>query len=201
MSPRPRAALLVPGASFPHPPGIAGMAHAMPIQAAPRHVARPFDGDNGHLPPISAEPDFSRHYGPPIAMNRLPFRDTIASPSAISAPMAIRGADCQTFVPPPLPPPRLVPVDGPVDPTLQIKERERERRIRERYGSFGSTDSFGASIDLARRDPYNNRAPLDEGYHSMDVSRFVSCHWQLGSLRTEALIIAAQPRLGIFLRL
>jgi hypothetical protein len=78
--------------------------------------------------------------------------------------MAIRGVD-HSDVPPPLPPPRLVPINGPVDPCLQFKESRR----RDEYGS-PDTDSFGHSFrrrDMCRSDV------SDDGYHSFDSFRFV----------------------------
>lgn len=84
--------------------------------------------------------------------------------------MDIRGAD-QNDVPPPLPPPRLVPVDGPVDPTLQAKEK---MRWEEEYGSRHS-DSFGLSF--TRRGLSFRSDVSDDGYHSLDSFRSVPRPW------------------------
>lgn len=76
--------------------------------------------------------------------------------------MAIRGAD-MGYVPPPLPPPRLVPIGNqPTDPALQFKERHRD------YSSPLS-DSFGMSFE--RREPSFKRDFPDEGYQSIDSFR------------------------------
>ncbi|KAL2190576.1 hypothetical protein L209DRAFT_677752 [Thermothelomyces heterothallicus CBS 203.75] len=67
-------------------------------------------------------------------------------------------------VPPPLPPPRLVPIDGPLDPKLQWKESMR----RDNYGS-PDTDSLGHSF---RRPGLSFRSDVsDDGYHSLDSLR------------------------------
>ncbi|SPQ24160.1 d27f8188-e170-4d83-abac-0e64e167a48d [Thermothielavioides terrestris] len=79
--------------------------------------------------------------------------------------MAIRGMD-HDDVPPPLPPPRLVPINGPVDPMLHYKESMR----RDEYGSPDS-DSFGHSFK--RRDLSFRSDVSDDGYHSLDSIRFV----------------------------
>ncbi|EGS22560.1 uncharacterized protein CTHT_0021080 [Thermochaetoides thermophila DSM 1495] len=95
--------------------------------------------------------------------------------------MAIRGA-VQHEVPPPLPPPRYVPPDCPVCPSLQGKERMR----REEYGA-SDTDSFGLSF---RRPDFSLRnEPPDDGYHSLDSTRSSSAflprfgHHAMKSLR------------------
>ncbi|KAJ4288884.1 hypothetical protein N0V88_007217 [Collariella sp. IMI 366227] len=77
--------------------------------------------------------------------------------------MAIRGADYND-VPPPLPPPRMVPINGPTDPNLQFKESMR----RDDYGSPES-DSLGHSFK--RRDMSFRSDFSDDGYHSFDSMR------------------------------
>ena len=104
----------------------------------------------------------SRPFGPPS--RGIPFSNNL-SPSAASNPMAIRGVD-YSDVPPPLPPPRLVPINGPVDPNLQFKESMR----RDDYGS-PDTDSLGHSF--RRRDLSFRSDVSDDGYHSLDSFRFV----------------------------
>ncbi|KAK4139584.1 uncharacterized protein C8A04DRAFT_40594 [Dichotomopilus funicola] len=79
--------------------------------------------------------------------------------------MAIRGVD-QSNVPPPLPPPRLVPVNGPVDPKAQFQFRDSMRR--DEYGS-SDADSFGHSF--RRREPSFRSDISDDGYHSFDSIR------------------------------
>ncbi|KAL2131516.1 hypothetical protein VTI74DRAFT_4937 [Chaetomium olivicolor] len=133
---------------------------AIPIQAPSRYGPR--DLSTSPLPSISTARDgtFSRPFGPPS--RTIPFSDNL-SPSAAANPMAIRGAD-HSDVPPPLPPPRLVPVNGPVDPTLQFKESMR----RDEYANPDS-DSFGHSFkrrDLSFRGDFS-----DDGYHSFDSVR------------------------------
>jgi hypothetical protein len=80
--------------------------------------------------------------------------------------MAIRGVDLQD-VPPPLPPPRLVPINGPVDKSLQTKENMRGQ---EDYSSAYS-DSLGMSF--SRRDRTFKSDFPDEAYHSFESFRFV----------------------------
>lgn len=138
---------------------------AIPIQTSSRYGGR--DLSTSPLPSISTGRDepFSRPFGS-LATRGIPFSDNL-SPSAASNPMAIRGVDLSD-VPPPLPPPRLVPISGPVDPSLQIKENMRRR---EDYGSPES-DSFGLSF--TRRDMSSFRSDIsDDGYHSLDSFRFV----------------------------
>ncbi|KAK3935376.1 zinc finger and BTB domain-protein 48 [Diplogelasinospora grovesii] len=132
---------------------------AIPIHAQSPYGARDFDRDP--LPSISSHNDsFPRPFRP--SSHSIPFGDRL-SPSTASNPMAIRGAD-NSFVPPPLPPPRFVPIDGPVDPNLQLKEYRR----RDDYGSVGS-DSFGHSF--RRPDVPFKHDFHDEGYQSIDSFR------------------------------
>ncbi|KAK0611856.1 hypothetical protein B0T14DRAFT_540816 [Immersiella caudata] len=74
--------------------------------------------------------------------------------------MAIRGSD-DSYVPPPLPPPTHVPIDGPLDPNVQNKQGRRD---------FSSPlgDSFGLSF--GRRD-LSFKHGFDEGYQSIDSVR------------------------------
>ncbi|KAL2022183.1 hypothetical protein VTK56DRAFT_6012 [Thermocarpiscus australiensis] len=133
---------------------------AIPIQAPSRY--RAMDSSTSPLPPISSR---NETLARPFASSNhaIPLSDRL-SPSAASNPMAIRGAEVDD-VPPPLPPPRLVPIDGPVDPTLQFKESMR----RDAYGSPDS-DSFGLSF--TRRDLRQFRSDSsDDGYHSFDSFR------------------------------
>jgi hypothetical protein len=136
---------------------------AIPIQASSRGYGGR-DASTSALPPISAGrgDELSRGFGP--LSRAIPFSDNL-SPSAASNPMAIRGVD-HSDVPPPLPPPRLVPINGPVDPTLQFKESMR----RDEYGS-PETDSFGHSFK--RRDMSFRSDFSDDGYHSLESLRCV----------------------------
>ncbi|KAH6855537.1 hypothetical protein B0I37DRAFT_58007 [Chaetomium sp. MPI-CAGE-AT-0009] len=136
---------------------------AIPIQAPSRgYGGRDMSTSPGPLPSISTGrgETLSRPFGPPG--RAVPFADNL-SPSAASNPMAIRGAD-YIDAPPPLPPPRLVPISGPVDPNLQFKESMR----REEYGSTGA-DSFGHSFK--RRDLAFRSDISDDGYHSFESFR------------------------------
>lgn len=137
---------------------------AIPVQAPSRYGPR--ESSTSPLPSISSACDegLSRPFGP--SSRAVPFSDSL-SPSAASNPMAIRGAE-QNDVPPPLPPPRIVPINGPVDPNLQFKESLR----REEHGS-PDRDSFGLSF--RRHDfPLNWKTDFsDDGYHSFDSMRLV----------------------------
>jgi hypothetical protein len=138
---------------------------AIPIQAPSRgYGGRDMSTSPGPLPSISTSrgETLSRPFGPPG--RAVPFADNL-SPSAASNPMAIRGTD-YINAPPPLPPPRLVPISGPVDPNLQFKESMR----RDDYGSPGA-DSFGHSFK--RRDLSFRSDISDDGYHSFESFRFV----------------------------
>ena len=88
------------------------------------------------------------------------------SPSAASIPMAIRNQE-HSYVPPPLPPPPLVPIDGPIDPKIQFHDRRR-------YGDHGSPlgDSFGLSYER-HEVPFRGDYIGDEGYQSVESRRFV----------------------------
>lgn len=150
-------------------PGQLDVMVAMPIQAPSRggYGGRDASASPGPLPPISTGhgETLPRPFGPP---NRnIPFSSNL-SPSAASAPMKIRGME-QDNVPPPLPPPRLVPIDGPVDPKLHLKESMR----RDGYGT-PETDSLGHSF--RRPDPSFKSDFSDDGYHSLDSlsTRFAS---------------------------
>lgn len=135
---------------------------AIPIQAPSRYGARDLNINSLPPVPIARGDGFSRPFSP---LGRpIPLSDNL-SPSAASNPMAIRGMD-HTDVPPPLPPPRLVPVNGPVDPMLHYRESMR----RDDYGSPDS-DSFGHSFK--RRDLSFRSDVSDDGYHSLDSLRFV----------------------------
>lgn len=140
---------------------------AIPIQAPSRYGPRDFD--NGPLPSMSRrEEAFPRQpFGASNRHNPFPSRD-ILSPAAASIPMPIRGSD-NYEAPPPLPPPRLVPIAGPIDPAVQRKEYMQRH---DEYSSSEASDSFG--LDFKRRDiSFKSNFP-DEGYQSMESSyRFV----------------------------
>ncbi|KAL2257999.1 hypothetical protein VTK26DRAFT_8858 [Humicola hyalothermophila] len=152
---------------------------AIPIQTSSRYGGRNMNSDL--LPSISAgrEEHFSRRFGSSVTRG-IPHSDNL-SPSAASNPMAIRGADLSD-VPPPLPPPRLVPINGPVDPTLQIKENMRRQ---EEYGS-PDRDSFGLSFP--RRDLSSFRSDVsDDGYHSLESFRSSGLPSPFRHLATKSL--------------
>ncbi|KAK3353369.1 hypothetical protein B0T25DRAFT_209264 [Lasiosphaeria hispida] len=90
---------------------------------------------------------------------KFPFNDNL-SPSAASNPMAIRSHG-YSYLPPPLPPPQLVPIDGTTNPSIQ-----KETRRQNHAGPLG--DSFGLSFE--RRD-LSCRRGFDEGYQSIDSMR------------------------------
>lgn len=116
------------------------------------------------LPPISSrDGGFGKHFG---GRGGLAFNDSL-SPAAASNPMAIRGS-YDSYVPPPLPPPTLVPIDGPVDPNIQFKERRR-------HGDHSSPlgDSLGLSFERRELPFKREREFPDEGYQSIDSLRFV----------------------------
>ncbi|KAL2158718.1 hypothetical protein VTH06DRAFT_4200 [Thermothelomyces fergusii] len=141
---------------------------AMPIQAPSRggYGGRDASTSPGPLPPISTGhgETLPRPFGPPS--RTIPFPSNL-SPSAASAPIQIRGME-RNDVPPPLPPPRLVPIDGPVDPNLYLKESMR----RHEYGS-SETDSLGHSF---RRPNLSFKSDIsDDGYHSLDSLSTRSC--------------------------
>ncbi|KAM7187682.1 zinc finger and BTB domain containing protein [Rhypophila sp. PSN 637] len=135
---------------------------AIPIQAPSRYGPRDFD--NGPLPSISRrEESFSRQpFG--ASSRHMPFPGTL-SPAAASNPMSIRGSDNYCDAPPPLPPPRLVPIAGPIDPAVQRNEYMQRH---DDYSSSEASDSFG--LDFKRRDlSFKSNFP-DEGYQSMESS-------------------------------
>lgn len=135
---------------------------AIPIQAPSRHGPRD-TMNSGPLPSLSGR-DGGFPPGPFAPMShRIPFNDNL-SPSAASNPMAIRNRDTD-FAPPPLPPPRLVPINGPIDP----KEHQKWEGMRKRDTNYdGSVDSgLGMSPhDFRRRD-----SDYDETYHSYGSNR------------------------------
>lgn len=134
---------------------------AMNIQGHAPHRGYPMEVP---LPPISSrDGGFGKHFG---GRGGLAFNDSL-SPSAASNPMAIRGS-YDSYVPPPLPPPTLVPIDGPVDPNIQFKERRR-------HGDHNSPlgDSLGLSFERRELPFKREREFPDEGYQSIDSLRFV----------------------------
>ncbi len=139
---------------------------AIPIQAPSRGYGGRDMGPASPLPSISTGRGeaLSRPFGP---LGRVVSFSDDFSPSAASNPMVIRGGVDHSDVPPPLPPPRLVPINGPVDPSVQFKESMR----RDDYGS-PDADSFGHSF-TKRRDLSFRSDFSDDGYHSFDSFRFV----------------------------
>ncbi|KAK4184009.1 hypothetical protein QBC35DRAFT_392643 [Podospora australis] len=139
---------------------------AIPIQAPSRYGPRDAM-DSGPLPPLSVR-DEGFHRRPFESLsNRIPFNDHL-SPSAASGPMAIRGAH-EDFAPPPLPPPRLAPHNGPKDPEVLRKEFLREQRMRaEEYGSPES--ALGLSLSFQKR-TLRGQDFHDEAYHSFNSVR------------------------------
>ncbi|KAL2270633.1 hypothetical protein VTJ83DRAFT_4 [Remersonia thermophila] len=144
---------------------------AIPIQASSR------GGYGGRDLNASPLPSISSGHGDPLPrpfgiLSRGYHADNL-SPSAASTPLPIRNSDMND-VPPPLPPPRLVPIKGPVDPNVQNSERFR----RPDDCSGIETDSLGHSF---RRPELSFRvgAP-DDGYHSFESTRLSSFPSPLG---------------------
>lgn len=91
-----------------------------------------------------------------------PFEDNLC-PSTASRPVSIRGADNGINVPPPLPPPRLIPMDGPTDSTLQLKQYAPRRDF-----EGPSSDPFD-HLSFKRRGSSLRHDIPDEGYQSFDT--------------------------------
>ncbi|KAL1835990.1 hypothetical protein VTJ49DRAFT_5738 [Mycothermus thermophilus] len=135
---------------------------AVPIQAPSRAGPAGRDLNTSPLPSISSgrgEP-LPRPFDAPGRG----FHADNLSPSAASTPVAIRGSEMND-VPPALPPPRLVPIKGPVDPKIQNIERFRRT---DDYGSI-ETDSFGHSF--RRPESWFRVGAPDDGYHSFESVR------------------------------
>ncbi len=90
------------------------------------------------------------------------------SPSSASRPMSIQNRQSHIDAPPPLPPPRLVPISGPVDPAYH---QFKDQYSRERHMDSPSGDSFGLSFG---RHPFSSSRYDYEGYQSFDSKRYVS---------------------------
>jgi hypothetical protein len=136
---------------------IAGMEIPIPSRYPPPR-------DFGTLPSISHDDGFHGHFG----FSRNNSIDTGFSPSNASHPMSIQNSDSHMRdVPPPLPPPRLAPVAGPIDPNL---EHFKENPM---YRDFDSSPSDPFDhMSHRRRDPMF-RSEIDEGYQSIDAARSV----------------------------
>src|SRR4051812_8592646 len=90
---------------------------------------------------------------------------------------------------PPLPPPRLVPIDGPVDPNIvEFKERRR-------HGNHNSSPGNSLGLSFERRDLSfkREREFSDEGYQSIDSLKFVGTVWCRWYVLTD--FRAGPPRL------
>lgn len=141
-------------------------ARAVPMQTQPRYTSTARDFDDGPLPSISSrDGGFRDHFGSrPFG---IPLNDSL-SPSNASHPMAIHGSDGNGInAPPPLPPPRLAPVEGPVDPNVQ------HYRDSEFMRNDGPNSLESESFKFERRALPNKReSPHDEGYQSYDSVRY-----------------------------
>ena len=106
------------------------------------------------------------HFRPFESASRsTPFHDGL-SPASASRPMSIQSRQSHIDAPPPLPPPRYVPIAGPIDPQYQFKDQySRERNV-----DSPSGDSFDMSFG---RRPFSSSRHDDEGYQSLDSSRYV----------------------------
>lgn len=135
--------------------------------------ARPSPRD--HCPPtISIHDDDRRHFGA-----HGPF--STGFERSLSGPLGIPHAS-HDAPPPPLPPPRFVPVDGPQPSHEDLYERQRKEsyseslkffggRSESNYGSYGhSWRSRTAQEDLPdyrRRESATTLTDKDEGYSSL----------------------------------
>lgn len=142
---------------------------AIPIQATSRPGYGGRDLGTSPLPSISSghgEP-LPRPFGPP-SRGFHPSSESL-SPAATSDPMAIHRGFEMNDAPPPLPPPRLVPIRGPVDPKIQNIESMRRP---DEYPGI-ETDSLGHSF---RRPDLSFRVDApDDGYHSFESNRSAVC--------------------------
>lgn len=141
-------------------------ARAVPMQTQPRYTNAARDFEHGPLPSISG-----RDGGFPDHLGARPFGITPndrLSPSTASHPMAIHGSDGNGInAPPPLPPPRLAPIEGPKDPSLQ------HYRDTELMHHDGPNSLESESFKFERRALPNKReSPHDEGYQSFDSVRY-----------------------------
>ncbi|KAK3486760.1 uncharacterized protein B0T23DRAFT_324982 [Neurospora hispaniola] len=140
-------------------------ARAVPMQTQPRYTSAARDFDDGPLPSISSrDGGFREHFASrPFG---IPLNDNL-SPSTASTPMAIHGSEGNGInAPPPLPPPRLAPVDGPVDPNVQ------HYRDSEFMRNDGPNSLESESFKFERRAlPSKHENPHDEGYQSFDSVR------------------------------
>ncbi|EGO55819.1 hypothetical protein NEUTE1DRAFT_124168 [Neurospora tetrasperma FGSC 2508] len=140
-------------------------ARAVPMQTHPRYTSAARDFDDGPLPSISSrDGGFREHFASrPFG---IPLNDNL-SPSTASTPMAIHGSEGNGInAPPPLPPPRLAPVDGPVDPNVQ------HYRDSEFMRNDGPNSLESESFKFERRAlPNKHENPHDEGYQSFDSVR------------------------------
>lgn len=129
---------------------------------------------------------------------------------SFSGPLGIPGVPSQDGPPPPLPPPRFVPVEGPQPDHNDFYDRQRREsyvesssffggRSESNYGSFGlqSWKSRTAQDDgpeYARRDSTATMTGRDEGYASLSSyasSGYVlfECHEQASVSRRSILTI------------
>lgn len=106
-------------------------------------------GLSAGLPSISTDDSFTRSKGPRL------------SPPSASSPMAMSIPNSRSYdePPPPLPPPRFVPVDGPT--VFDHRPRDLDD------GFFPEDKESYKSRDRSYR------PDLDEGYHSIGSARLV----------------------------
>lgn len=99
---------------------------------------------------------------------------------SMSGPMGIPDAPSHDGPPPPLPPPRFVPVDGPQPDHSDFFDRQRKQsysesffggRSESNYGSFGHSWASRAgqddTPDYRRRESTSTLTGKDEGYSSL----------------------------------
>lgn len=148
--------------------------------AATMDIRRPVPRDPGP-PTIAIHNDDHRPFGA-----RGPFSSGLDR--SLSGPMGIPSAPSQDGPPPPLPPPRFVPVDGPQADHSGFFERQRKQsysesffggRSESNYGSFGhswrSRTAQEDDPDYRRRESASTPTGRDEGYSSL--SSYTSSGW------------------------
>lgn len=113
----------------------------------------------------------------PFGVTRGPF--SAGFTSSMSSPMRTPDASSHNAVPPPLPPPRFVPVDGPQPDHSDFFERRKQScsesffggRSESNYGSFGQSWASRAAQedtpDYKRRASSSTLTGKDEGYSSL----------------------------------
>lgn len=146
---------------FTHLRGLLFLSSKMEIPIAQARYAAP--REFGSTLPSICNDDHFRPFESASRSNT--FHDAL-SPASASRPMSIQSRQSHIDAPPPLPPPRYVPIAGPIDPQYQFKDQySRDRNV-----DSPSGDSFDMSFG---RRPFSSSRHDDEGYQSLDSSRYV----------------------------